>query len=433
MNVKLFKRRILSKISKHFNDRQALILIGARQVGKTSLLSLIKDKIEKNNKKTSFLFLNAENSEDLLHLENFSTFKQYLKANNAHNKKVVIFIDEFQRMNHPTKLLKLIYDEFPDIKLICTGSSSLDIYSRLSEESLSGRKHLINIYSLAFSEFLNFRYPGISPLFKTIANDKSLNNLLPEINQAWNDYIIWGGYPRIAITEDTEARHEELKEIYNSYLQKDVAGILNKDEKITFIKLVIILSSQNGQMLNINELSNTLTVSRSTIERFLFILEETFIIKILRPFSRNKRKEITKTPKFYFLDTGLRNSIKNDFSNIELRADNGELAENYVFTELLKTAKAWHEFYFWRTPHGAETDFIIRFNNLLFPIEVKFKNLKKAIVPTGLKAFINNYHPEQAFVLTKNFSESTKYNNTKVIFLPIPLASKIFSYIKPIT
>ena len=129
------------------------------------------------------------------------------------------------------------------------------------------------------------------------------------------------------------------------------------------------------------------------------------------------------------MDTGLRNFIKRDFSNLDLRSDNGQLVENFVFLELLKHSKVWHEFFFWRTPYGAETDFVIKHNQDLFPIEVKYQSIKKPIVPSGLKAFINHYKPKQGFVLTKNFYAQVKYQETKIIFLPAFLTSKIFLFI----
>jgi len=428
MNIKLINREIMAKISRQLKTNQILILIGPRQTGKTSILSLIKNKIAiKSN--IPILSLNVEKSSDILHLDNFSSFIAYLRIHNIHDKQAIVFIDEFQKMNHPTKLLKLVYDELPLIKIIATGSSSLEIFARLSEESMAGRKRIIPVLPLSFSEFLLFRYPNILPLWQNLQKTNAPESILPEIMSAWQDFVVYGGYPRVALITTQESRIEELEEIYNAYLQKDIAGILQKDKKIAFTKLVILLSSQNGQLLNINELSNTLSLARSTIERFLFVLQETFIIKLVNPYFTNKRKEITKMPKIYFIDIGMRNFIKQDFSDLDLRSDNGQLVENFVLSELLKYSKVWHKFFFWRTPSGAETDFVIKRDQILFPIEVKFKSFKKPIVPSGLKAFINHYQPKQGFVLTKNFSAKTEYNGCKIIFLPAFLASKIFLYI----
>lgn len=419
----------MAKINNYLktDDNQALILIGPRQTGKTSILSLIKDKLTKQN--ALILSLNAEKSNDILHLDSFSSFISFLKTYNAHNKKAFVFIDELQKMNHPTKLLKLIYDELPLTKIIATGSSSLEIFDRLSEESLAGRKRIFYVYPLSFAEFLLFRYPNIFPQWQNMEKTKTTQIILPEIVSAWHDFAVCGGYPRPSLAMEQEIRIEELEEIYNSYLQKDIAGILRKDEKAAFAKFVILLSAQNGQLLNINELSNTLSLARSTIQRFIFILQETFIIKLINPYFTNKRKEITKMPKIYFIDAGMRNFVKRDFSDLDLRPDNGQLIENFVLTELLKHSQVWHEFFFWRTPSGSETDFIIKRNQDLFPVEVKYQTFKKPIVPSGMKAFINLYKPKQGFVLTKNFYSQTEYKGAEITFLPAFLAVKIFQYI----
>ncbi len=427
MNTKLIKRQILNKILRLLSNNRILIIVGARQVGKTSLLHLIKEKL---NQKT-ILSLNAEKASDQMHLVDFESFSYYLKNHNAFTKEAIIFIDEFQKISHPTKLLKLIYDELPQIKIIATGSSSLEIYNHLSEESLAGRKRIINLFALSFSEFLSFRYSEQKTIWQNMLLHNNFKAPL-EIYSAWNDFVVWGGYPKPSLITNEEERREELDEIYNAYLEKDVAGLLSKDEKPNFIKLTALLASQIGNLLNINELANTLNLARSTIERFLYLLQETFIIKLVPPFFTNKRKELTKMPKIYFFDTGLKNSIRHDFSSLDIRPDNGSLVENFVLIELLKYSKVWHEFFFWRTPHGTETDFILKHDQNLFPIEVKYKFFKKPIVPSGLKAFINNYHSQikAAFVLTKDFYAQTKYNDVTVYFLPAVLTTKIFDLIK---
>ena len=198
---------------------------------------------------------------------------------------------------------------------------------------------------------------------------------------AWQDFVVYGGYPRVALITTQESRIEELEEIYNAYLQKDIAGILQKDKKIAFTKLVILLSSQNGQLLNINELSNTLSLARSTIERFLFVLQETFIIKLVNPYFTNKRKEITKMPKIYFYDTGIRNAVIANFNPLNIRNDKGQLWENFLLIERLKKQSytpIYANNFFWRTWSGKEVNFIEERDGKLFGYEFKWssKNIK---------------------------------------------------------
>ena len=427
----LLKRAVLSKIIKQLDNNLILILIGARQTGKTQLLKLLEKHLQTHYSDNQLLYLNLEDEDLLLQVADYKSFLNFLKLHGIDGgQKAFILLDEFQKLNQPTKLLKLIYDNHPQLKIIATGSSSLDIYKTMNSESMAGRKRIFNIYPLSFAEFLSWQYPNLDQIWQRIIKQNiNPSTTASDFKLPFQEFTIFGGYPRMALSKTKEEKQEELKEIYNAYLQKDIAGILPLEDRLNYNRLLSLLSSRIGNLLNVNELSNTLTCGRSTIERFLFILENTFIIKQVPPYYTNKRKEITKMPKIYFLDAGLRNSIQKNFAELAIRPDTGALIENAVFLELLKNFKVWHHLYFWRTAQGTEVDFVIAKDEKLFPIEVKFQPFKKPIVPSGLKAFINIYHPQQGFVLTKDFYATAEYNNCQVSFLPVFLATKVIDRI----
>jgi hypothetical protein len=161
------------------------------------------------------------------------------------------------------------------------------------------------------------------------------------------------------------------------------------------------------------------------LEKYLFVLEKTFIIRLVPPFFTNRQKEIIKMPKLFFLDNGLRNWAVKNFGALDLRSDNGRLMENAVFAELLKHLPLGAEINFWRTPQGAEVDFVLTAGAKIVPVEVKFQNLEKASVPSGLKAFIERYEPKTALVLSKNFFGEMEYKNCVIKFLPAFMAARV--------
>lgn len=421
------ERDVLPQIIKQLNNNLIIILIGARQVGKTFILRLIKQYLETIFPKSKILYLNLENEDTVLKLSDYPNFINFLKTQGINSSdKVFVLLDEFQRMPRPTKLLKLLYDEHSNIKIVATGSSSLDIYRKMREESMTGRKRIFSVCGLSFHEFLRFRYPQLLPIWeRVVAQNIDPKTSLADFSIPADKFIVWGGYPRTALAPSAQEQQEELKEIYNSYIQKDVAGLLHLEDTVGYNKLINILASQIGNLLNINELTNTLNIGRSTIEHYLFVLENTFIISVLPPYHTNKRKEITKMPKIYFMDTGLRNFSQKNFNELEFRPDKDRLAENMVFLELFKNLEIEYSLYFWRTPQGTEVDFILMKNQNPIPVEVKYQSINKPLVPSGMKAFINIYHPQKGFVITKDFSFTIQYANCQITFLPIFLTSKI--------
>lgn len=369
-------RDIVSQIEeKHYLDcDEILLLIGARQAGKTTVLKILKEKVEAKGFKT--FFFNLEDP-DYLRLLNQTPKNLFQISPIDLSAKTVIFIDEIQYLSNPTNFLKYIYDEYKGkIKLIVSGSSAFYL-DRKFKDSLAGRKIVLFVHTLSFREFLRFK------------NKKELSELLPirfepdsyrlekkislqekeSIQKYFSEFMIFGGYPRVVLSP-IEEKLNVLQEIVYSYIKKDIYEADIKQDEI-FYRLFKILAEGSGNLVNTNELSNTLGVSRKSIHNYLHVMQKSFHISLLRPFYRNVRKELTKMPKVYFYDLGLRNFLVNNFDFPKLRSDRGELLENAVFRQFVERADMIpdEKIAFWRTQAGAEVDFIF---DDKYAFEVKF-------------------------------------------------------------
>jgi uncharacterized protein len=346
----LFKRKLLEKLIKISEKEGYIILTGARQTGKTSIMLLFKENLE--NKKEKCFYLNLENPE-YLSLLNEHPFKIFELLPDLPDK-LFVFIDEIQYLNDPSNFLKLLYDEKrKKIRIIASGSSSFYIDKKF-KDSLAGRKYLFEVYPLDFEEYLEFKAAG--RLIKKRSGLKIIEK--KEISNFWEEYIRFGGYPKVALAENEEMKKIELEEIGTSYIKKDIAdaGIRNNDKYFALLK---ILASQTGSLVNAEELSNTLGIARKTVDEYLYVIRKSYQAAFVAPFYRNMRKELTKMPKVYFFDLGLRNFFLGGFNRLEKRHDKGSYLENTVFLELLRQSGGnADKVKFWRTQDGKEVDFI---------------------------------------------------------------------------
>lgn len=420
-----FYRHTTQKIHKSFQTNQIIIIVGARQTGKTTLIkNYLNNYLAKSIKA---LYFNFEKSADLEIFQSIEHFTKYLSQNNISIKsKLFMAIDEFQYLKNATKFLKLIYDEYPNVKILATGSSSVELQKHL-KESLSGRKKIYYLNPLSFEEYLLAVGQG------NLWNKLKCDNFLPQQIQTLNnhllsEYLVWGGYPRLADKRQTlnqEEKKEELYDIYNSYLQKDVKALINGENILAFNNLTKLLASQIGNLLNINEISNAIKLNRYEIEKYLSVLEETFIIKRLPPYFVNKRKEISKMPKIYFKDMGLSNMALSNFGKIELRPNLGAIIENYVFNQISSCMSISDVIYFWRTLKNGEVDFIWQKDDLLLPIEIKWKDFIEPAVPVNLLNFAKKHkNIKQAWIVNKNFYAEKTINKIKFVFMPAGLILK---------
>jgi hypothetical protein len=427
-STRLFPRRLLPEIEKNLDKPGAILLVGARQVGKTSILYLLMGFLRKKGvTKNRIFYLDLEDM-SLLEVLNrgVAEFLAYLTAHGAAaDQRVYVFVDEIQYMENPTNFLKLMADHHKRVKLIVSGSSTLEI-RRKFKDSLAGRKAVFEVHALDFYEYLIFK--GEEKLAKglqewdlrhiglqTTVDDLPARFFARHLETHFYDYLSFGAYPGVVLEPEQERKIAYLMDIYNSYVRKDIKDLMRVDNVAAFNNLIKVLALQIGNLVNITELCTAVKIARETLERYLFLLENTFIIKMVSPFSSNPRKEISKMSKVYFMDTGLRNMVIRNFSQLEERVDAGVLVENGVFCNLLKNLAPLQDLHFWRTLAKSEVDFVVVQGKHTTPIECKYAALRSAKIPKGIRQFARQYSPRHCFVLTKGFMGRAE-NTT---FLPV--------------
>lgn len=378
----LYQRNILNKLKKWYENDHILLLNGPRQVGKTSILMLVKDELEKQGRQV--IYLNLENF-DVLNELNARPFNLLAFRKNP-NEKVYFLLDEIQYLDNPSNFLKLLYDEYKGkIKIFATGSSALELKAKL-QDSLTGRKITFLIPPLSFAEFLQFKqsplqnYFSARPIPQTIKKD-----FIPLLNE----YLRYGGLPAVVLENDPGKKEALLNEYVSTYINKDIRSIGKIPNLNNFNHLAVLLAGQIGNLINISEISNTLGERRRDIVKYLNLLNHTFVFDTVRPFSGNRRTQITKMPKGYWFDLGIRNQILGNFLDPESRTDAGALFENFIYLELKQKYGA-ERIFFYRTTGGAEIDFILKKESTIVPIEVKYQRLTRAKTLRPLAALQKN-------------------------------------------
>lgn len=410
----LVQRTVFKPILKHLSEKEVTIIIGPRQTGKTTLLFQIRDYLIDINQVSSsqIKFFNLDLITDLQGIGNQSDFIKFLKEELSKEKFLFVFIDEVQRLENPGKFLKGIYDLNLPIKFIVSGSSSLELKSKIFE-SLAGRKRIFHLWPFSFSEYISWYEP---PLLNLIdKKDISFLNKKKILDYFYN-FVIFGGYPRVVLAKNNEEKLKILNEIYSSYIERDIIGFIKIKNPLVFTKLVGLFGDQIGNLVNLKEISNTLAINFRTVENYLYVLENTFVINLLRPYFTNARKELTKMPKVYFVDNGLRNLTVKYFTDFLNNRDRGELLENFVHSSLLKCLEGTINY--WRTKDKSEVDFVLRdYYGNVTPIEAKATELRKAEISRGLRSFIERYKPKKALVINLSLEKEVRINNTRVVFL----------------
>lgn len=374
------KRHLDPKISQHFKKyKQVLILLGSRQVGKTTLVKKIFPRGD-------YFLVDNEPIRKIFESYDIETYKTLISRN---SKEVII--DEIHLLSNPGRAVKIIYDQVKNIKIIITGSSSFHIKNKTGE-SLAGRKIDYNIFPLTFSEYLNQK--GIENdlnfnIFEKIisGSEKILKDRLYkfDIKNILDDVLIYGQYPHLIKNPNDE---KYLLNFIDSLIFKDILELNLIEDKKLARELLKLLAFQIGNLINYSELANSLKADQRTIKRYIEIFEQSFILFRIYPYSKNKRDEILKSPKIFFYDTGVRNALIGDFSNLDSRIDKSALFENFIISEIIKQDSYLEEnfkFYYWRTKQGSEIDVILEKGQKLVGVEIKYK--RKAIN----KAFKNRY------------------------------------------
>jgi predicted AAA+ superfamily ATPase len=365
--------RILKNILKEqFNSGKAIVLIGPRQVGKSTLIKDILNKMD-------FLFLDGDD---------FSVQQQLAEPNTSQLKRLIgekkiVFVDEAQRIKNIGLTAKIIIDQFADVQLILSGSSAFELNNELNEP-LTGRKWEYNMYPISFQELEN-----------TIG--------FSEISKQLEQRIIYGMYPDTLNHIGKEK--EVLENLINSYLYKDILMLSGIKKADILQKLTQALALQIGNEVSYNELSQLIGANKETVSNYIDLLEKAYVLFKVYPLSRNVRNEIKTNRKIYFYDTGLRNALISNFNALDIRQDKGALWENFLISErikYLKYHKLYAKTYFWRTAQQQEIDWIEEINGKITAYEFKWKSKKKVKFP---QKFLNAYQAEVKVVDTENYFE----------------------------
>lgn len=373
------KRAILQQIEQDFFKGKIIVILGARQVGKSTLVKMLPSCQE-----NQVLWLDGENADVLLLLSGVHV--ERLRQLTSGYKVVVI--DEAQKIPQIGSVLKLFADYFKELQVIASASSAFELRNALNEP-LTGRKYEYQLFPLSFQEM------------------NEHHGLLNEIRQL-PQRMTFGAYPEIVVhPEDSERL---LRFLSDSYLYKDIflfKGIKRPEKMLELLKL---LAWQIGNEVNYQELSKTLLMDNQTIENYMGMLEQAFVIYKLPAFHTNQRKELKKSKKIYFNDLGIRNALINDFRPIEVRNDAGPMFENYIINELRKKNvynREYANFYFWRDSDQREIDLVIEKNNNLSAIEIKWNSKKKVSLTKSFK----NVYGDVAFtyIHKANYHEYISY------------------------
>ncbi|MFA7365089.1 MAG: ATP-binding protein [Patescibacteria group bacterium] len=393
----IYKRKIIDEILKFIDLEEALVLHGARQVGKTHIMFWLQNYLNEKKNATYYIDLEDSRFKRLLDL-GVDEFIDHLREEGYYedkDKKLYVFIDEIQYLDNPSEFLKLVVDHYKNIKLIISGSSSFEIKSKF-KDSLVGRTINFEIFNLDFEEFLLFKK------YNYKKDEIHTTKKIEELRLMYREYVLFGAYPKIVLSEESKVKERRLQQIIDTYIRKDIKELANIDNIEKFNGLIEILASQSGQMLNIRELSDTCNLSVPTVEKYLFILEQTYIIKLLRPYSKNIRSELTKTPKIFFYDSGLMQMLWLKSLPKEII---GSVFETSIFSELTKKY-GQGSVYYWRTKDKKEIDFIIREKNNILPIEVKLNFAR--INNSSIDYFLKEYKTSEALFVSLEGARSNE-------------------------
>ncbi|MBA7540077.1 hypothetical protein ES705_32366 [subsurface metagenome] len=395
------KRKILPHISNFLNYKEAIVIYGARQVGKTTIMKMLINELKTTNNipDEAIFYFDLEDLEMLeLCNQGINNVIRYIEVRTSYNlstttasskEKIYLFIDEIQYLDNASSFIKLMVDNHSErFKLIVSGSSVLDIKSKI-KQSLVGRIVTFEVFGLDFEEFLWFKRKKFN-LNKIVDTDKKTKK---ELKQLFEEFIIFGAYPRVALISEVNNRRYYLKELIQTYIKKDIRDIGKIRNIMKFNNFLRILADQAGNLLNIDELASSIGIARETVYDYLILLEGTYIARRLTPYFKNLRSELTKMPKIYFEDSGILNYLKyNDI----VEKVSGELFENCIYTELRKTV-GLEVLRYWRTQSKQEIDFVIQHQKQLFTLEVK--KIYSGQKATSLEYFSQKYPNSKSFII----------------------------------
>ncbi|MDO8529426.1 MAG: ATP-binding protein [bacterium] len=367
----MIRRKIEEKLKEAIiGEKKVIIIYGPRQAGKTTLINALLSKM---GWKYDYFIGDDLHAQEIFSRNELDYLRKILKSN-------ILVIDEAQKIENIGLSLKLIFDNLP-VKIIVSGSASFDLANKLNEP-LTGRTKTFWLYPLAYSE--------IEDKYRKTSQGTLLEDMLR-----------FGMYPKVHTLESEKEKENYLYEYLNNYLYKDILTFSGVRKPKRVVDLLTLLALQIGKEVTISELSKNLALSQKAVASYLDILEKMFVIVNLRGFSRNLRKEISKTSKYYFMDVGLRNALIRNFNQLKLRSDKGELLENWFIIEKIKKSNIADQlanFYFWRTYNQQEIDLVEEREGKLFGWEIKWGNKN----PKAPKEWLETYQNSSFEIINKD-------------------------------
>ncbi len=403
--MEYYPRIIEENIERWLNRRQVTLLRGPRQSGKTTLFLHLNQKL-----KGKYVSLDDE--------ELLEAFEENPRLFVERFDSKLLFIDEAQYSKKAGRIIKLISDSYPDVKLFVTGSGSFDIKVLISKY-LVGRAVSFELFPLNFQEFLLWKAKDLAKIHREWREEitEFIRGEKIELEKAFErefralleEFLIFGGFPEIVKEEDVDMKIELLKNLYRMYLEKDVFFFLRVRHLEKFREMMRYLAFSSGNILQVSSLMSDLKMDYKTVDSYLSILVNSYIIRLVSPFYKNLVTEIKKSRKVYFVDPGFRNAILNNFTPLNARTDRGQILENFVLNEFRD-----FEMKYWRTTSKSEVDFVLLVNNEVIPIEIKsFGKIKRSF-----RSFLSTYKPSRAIVFTEKEFGLRDVGRTEVLFIP---------------
>ena len=412
--MKLVPRKLMKELVFYLNAPEILCIRGPRQAGKTTLMKMLQNKLRRYS--TFFVNLDLPNMR-MSFEENPLDFVQ----RRITRKKLILFLDEVQKSKNIGENLKILFDELKDVKIIVSGSSSLEIKSKLLP-FLVGRIFLFELFPFDFYESVYAKDEKLARLL--LKKQESLKHYLEgkeilkpsftnELTDMLKEYLIFGGYPRVVTSQSTKEKKKVLTSIRDLYIEKDIISFFHIEDTSKFESVIKYLAFNSANLLNLSTCASVAGVSFREAEKFLEIAKHTYIIDLLNPFHRNMSTELRKMKKVYFLDLGMRNSVINNFSEFDSRSDKGNLLETFVYRELRSNFNDW-EIRYWRTTGKAEVDFVLLKEDRIVPVEVKLSGK-----PTrAFWSFCSEYKPDKAIIVTLDTFKLSKHKDTELLYIP---------------
>ena len=404
--MEFIRRKVYFGLKAHLDQPEISLILGPRQSGKTTLMLRLKEELEKQG--SACQYFNLDVMEDKQFFQTQHTLLDKIKQT-VGREKAFVFIDEIQRLENAGLFLKGLYDLRTDYKFIVSGSGSLELKANIIEP-MTGRKRIFFCLPLSFTEFSAYK---LGAEFDKTPEMLKIDPLKTE--RITKEYLLFGGYPRVVLAATEKEKMEVLSEIFRSYLEKDIQLLLGVEKVEAFELLVRILADQVGNFINRTELASICGINEKTVEKYLFLLEKTFVISLVKPFFKNARKELRKTPKVYFLDLGFLSLAQRKSLSGEL---SGGFFENACFVRL-KELDILQDIKCWRSSSGAEVDFVVTDSATgePVPIEVKLAPSKRSL-GKSLISFLSQYRPKNAFFYSKEVKGTLERKGTKIIYLP---------------